>query len=232
VFAGHGTQDGALRELLTWPTHLLHPLPDQVSDAGGAVLEPLGVAVHASDLGHLKLGGSAAVVGCGPIGLLLIDILRAAGAACVVAVEPLAHRRAEAARRGADHVLDPAGLDSAALADLTGGGVDAAFEFAGTDGGVQLAVAAARPGGRVVLGGIPGDDWTRFSASAARRKGLTIALVRRMNEVYPRAIALATGGHADLDALVTDRFPLAAASQAFTAAARREGLKAIVEPAT
>ena len=79
-FAGHGGQDGAMREFLTWPGELLHPLPDALSDANGAVLEPLGVAIHALDLGHLHLGGTAAVVGCGPIGLLLIQLLQVAGA--------------------------------------------------------------------------------------------------------------------------------------------------------
>ena len=233
VFAGHGAQDGAMREFLTWPSHLLHPLPDKISDAGGAILEPLGVAVHAADLGHLHLGGSAAVVGCGPIGLLLIQVLRAAGAASVTAFDPHPHRREAAAARGADAVLDPAGFGSLAdLDDIVGDGVDAAFEIAGTDGGVQLAMAAARPGGRVILGGIPGDDFTRFRASTARRKGLTIAMVRRMNEVYPRAIGLALAGQADLDSLVTDRFPLAAAGPALTTAAQRNGLKAIVEPAS
>jgi L-iditol 2-dehydrogenase len=231
AFAGHGGQDGAMREFLAWPSHLLHPLPDTVSDAGGAILEPLGVAIHATDLGHLHLGGTALVAGCGPIGLLLIQILRASGAASVIAADPLPHRRAAAARLGADAALDPAEHgDPAALREVLGDGADVAFEIAGTDGGVQLAMAAARPGGRVVLGGIPGDDWTRFRASVARRKGLTIAMVRRMNEVYPRAIGLARSGKIELDSLVTDRFPLEKAPEALGTAARRDGLKVIVEP--
>src|SRR6266576_3181562 len=80
-FAGHGSQDGAMREFMAWPGHLLHRLPDGITDAGGAVLEPLGVAIHALDLGHVRLGAAAAVIGCGPIGLLLTQVLRAAGAA-------------------------------------------------------------------------------------------------------------------------------------------------------
>jgi L-iditol 2-dehydrogenase len=229
-FAGHGGQDGAMREFLAWPTELLHPLPDTVSDDGGAVLEPLGVAIHAGDLGHLPLGGSAVVAGCGPIGLLLIQVLRAAGAASVTAFEPLPHRREAALGRGADVALDPADADAATLADLLGEGADVAFEVAGNDGGVQLAMDAVRPGGRVVLAGIPADDGTRFRASTARRKGLTIAMVRRMNEVYPRAIGLAATGKAELDSLVSDRFGLTMAGFAMTVAARREGLKVVIEP--
>ena len=137
-------------------------------------------------------------------------------------VEPLAHRRAAAARFGADQVADPAEFDAA--------GVDVAFEAAGNDDGVGLAMASVRPGGRVVLAGIPGDDVIRFGASLARRKGLTIAMVRRMNEVYPRAISLAARGAVDLGSLVSSRAGLGSAAAAFGEAARRTGLKVLIEP--
>jgi L-iditol 2-dehydrogenase len=221
TFAGHGETDGMLREVMAWPSALLHPLPDQVSDADGAMLEPLGVAIHSADLGHLPFAGTASVIGCGPVGLLLIGVLKAAGARSVLAVEPLAHRRAAAARMGADQVCDSA-VDDAA--------VDVAFEAAGNDEAVGLAMASVRPGGRVVLAGIPGDDAIRFGASLARRKGLTIAMVRRMNEVYPRAISLAERGVVDLAAVVSSRFGLGEVREAFTEGARRTGLKVIVEP--
>ena len=228
-FAGHGETDGMMREVMAWPSELLHPLPDALSDADGAMLEPLGVAVHSVDLGHLPFGGTACVVGCGPIGLLLIGALRAAGAGSVLAIEPLAHRREAAARYGADRVADAAS-SAGLLRDLTGDGVDVAFEAAGTGEGVRLAMESVRPGGRVVLAGIPGDDVISFGASAARRKGLTIAMVRRMNEVYPRAIGLAARGAVDLAPLVTGRAGLGEVAGAFGDAARRSGLKVIVEP--
>jgi L-iditol 2-dehydrogenase len=219
-FSGHGETDGMMRELMAWPAELLHPLPDAVSDADGAMLEPLGVAIHSVDLGHLPFAGTASVIGCGPIGLLLIQVLKAAGARSVLAVEPLAHRREAAARLGADQVTGS--LDEA--------GVDVAFEAAGNDEAVGLAMASVRPGGRVVLAGIPGDDFIRFGASVARRKGLTIAMVRRMNEVYPRAISLAERGVVDLASVVTSRSGLGEAAEAFGDAARRTGLKAVIEP--
>ena len=222
-FAGHGDTDGMMREFMAWPTGLLHPLPDGVSDADGALLEPLGVAVHSADLGHLPFAGTASVVGCGPIGLLLIGVLKAAGASSVLAVEPLAHRREAAARYGADLVAEPG-------SSLAGAGVDVAFEAAGTDEGVRLAMESVRPGGRVVLAGIPSDDAIRFQASLARRKGLTIAMARRMNEVYPRAIGLAERGVVDLGSVVTSRFGLGEVQEAFADGARRTGLKVIVEP--
>jgi L-iditol 2-dehydrogenase len=235
TFSGHGETDGMMREVMAWPSALLHPLPDSLSDADGALLEPLGVALHSLDLGHLPLGGTASVTGCGPIGLLLIGALKAAGASSVLAIEPLAHRREAAARYGADLVAAPASFAEPLAGDglmreLTGSGVDVAFEAAGSDPGIGLAVESVRPGGRVVLAGIPGDDVIRFRASAARRKGLTIAMVRRMNEAYPRAISLAARDVVDLASLVTRRAGLSEAAEAFGDAARRTGLKVIIEP--
>ena len=238
TFSGHGDTDGMMREFMAWPATALHPLPDQLSDADGAMLEPLGVAIHSVDLGHLPFSGTASVIGCGPIGLLLIAVLKAAGARSVLAIEPLAHRREAAERLGADEVADPAWFaDGGAgrgggdlMGELTEAGVDVAFEAAGNDEGIELAMASVRPGGRVVLAGIPGDDAIRFGASLARRKGLTIAMVRRMNEVYARAISLAERGVVDLGAVVTSRSALGEIPAAFGDAARRTGLKAIIEP--
>jgi L-iditol 2-dehydrogenase len=220
-FAGHGGTDGGLREYVAWPAHLLHPLPDGLTAAEGALLEPLGVALHAVDLGHVRLAGGAAVVGCGPIGLMIIQLLLLAGVSRVVAADPLPHRREAAAALGAEVLAGHGAGDAAA---------GTAFEVAGTDEAVATAITATEPGGRVVLVGIPDGDRTSFSASAARRKGLTFAMSRRMNETYPRAIALAGSGRVDLAGLVTRREPLERTPAAFAAAARREGLKVVVEP--
>jgi L-iditol 2-dehydrogenase len=226
AFAGHGSTDGALREYLAWPDRRLHPIPGSVSDAGGAVLEPLGVALHAFDLGHVKVASSVAVVGCGPIGLLMIQVARASGARNVLAVEPLPHRRAAARSLGADAALTPAEAAEPAAA----GQVEVAFEAAGTDDAVNTAMRLARPGARVVLAGIPDADTTTFSASLARRKGLTLVLVRRMKEMYPRAISLAERGLVDLDAVVSASYPITQTAAALTEAAARTGLKVIVRP--
>jgi L-iditol 2-dehydrogenase len=223
VFAGHGSCDGGLREYLSWPTEALHPLPESMDAIAGAMLEPLGVAIHALDLGHVHLGDDVAVVGCGPIGLLLIEVARAAGARVPVAVDPLAHRRAAAERAGAETVVAPEDLPDG----LT---VDVAFEVAGTDAAVEGAMRLARAGARVVLVGIPSDDRTTFGAGLARRKGLTIVMARRMNAVYPRAIRLVDRGLIDVDSLTTHRYPLEQVGEAFAVAAARTGLKVMVEP--
>ncbi len=230
-FAGHGSVDGGLRELVAWPDAQLHELPPGVTPGEGTVLEPLGVALHAVDLAHVRLGASVAVVGCGPIGLLLVQVARAAGAASVVAVEPLAHRREAALRAGADVVLDPAELAPAGMftTGIGSPGVDVVLEVVGAAPAVELAVRAARPGGRVVLVGIPDDDVTTFPASVARRKGLTIAVARRMGEVYPRAIDLVQRGVVDAASVISHRYPLQDVGGAFAAAAQRTGLKVVVD---
>jgi L-iditol 2-dehydrogenase len=223
VFAGHGGQDGGLQQYLAWPSWALHPLPDGMSPVDGAMLEPLGVALHALDLGHLRIGSTTAVIGGGPIGLLLVQAAKRAGAIRVVVVEPLAHRRDAALRIGADAVL---AVDEA-RDDI---GADTVFEMAGNDDAVEIALRAARPGARVVLGGIPDGDSTTFQASLARRKGLTLVLVRRMNEAYPRAIRLVERGLIDISSIVTHRYPLERAAEAFAVAADRQGLKVVIQP--
>jgi L-iditol 2-dehydrogenase len=232
VFAGHGTFDGSSREYMTWPTRFLYPIPDSLSDADGAMLEPLGVAIHAVDLGHLKPGTTVGVFGCGPIGLLTLQVARAAGATRIIATDKLTHRLEAAQACGASEVvLAQDGGENAEVWSATDNrGVDVAFEAAGENEAVETAIAVTRKGGRVVLGGIPADDRTAFTASTARRKGLTIKLVRRMKHTYPRAIRLVERGLVDVRSLVTHRFPLEESAKAYSVALRREGLKVIIEP--
>jgi L-iditol 2-dehydrogenase len=225
-FAGH-SRDGGLQEVLAWPRDLLHPLPDEVDDVEGAMLEPLGVALHALDLGHLRPGMRVLVVGCGPIGLLLVQLARLAGAATVVGVEPIAARRDAARRNGADDAVG----DTGELAETVGTiGFDVAFEVTDDGRALDTALQAVRPGARVVLVGIPTDDRTSYTASVARRKGLTLVLSRRMHDTYPRAIDLVASKRVDVASLVTHRFGLEQAAEAFAVAARREGLKTVIHP--
>ncbi len=232
-FAGHGSVDGALRECLAWPEHNLVPLPDGYTAADGAMLEPLGVAIHAVDLAHVRAGDTVGVFGCGPIGLFCLQVARAAGAARLVATDlPSRPHRLEAARAlGATAFAAEAGREAAAIAGSVGGlGLDVAIECAGAQAAVDAAIESVRPGARVVLAGIPSDERTSIRAAAARRKGLTVAFSRRMKQVYPRAIALAQAGRVDLRSVVSHRLPLAEAARAFELAASRQGLKVIVEP--
>ena len=196
---------------------LLFPLPDEVSDAEGAALEPLGIGLHALGLAKLEPGRTVAVLGAGPIGLMLVLLCRAAGAAEVFVSEPVPHRREAALRLGAIAALEPAAEPvGAAIRRLTGGrGVDVAFEAAGAPETPAQAAEAVRPGGQVVLVGIPADDRLVLSHAVARRKGLTLRFARRMKHTYPRALALVASRRVDLRPLLTHCFPLSAASEAF-----------------
>lgn len=230
-FAGHGVSDGALREFVTWPDHCLYEVPDSMSDEESALVEPLAVGLHALDLGRVRPGTSVGVFGCGPIGLLLIALLRATGAARVIATDPLPHRVAAAERLGAVAVetdgVSPPGI----LEEVTGGrGVDTAFDAAGSDEAVDTAIRTVKEGGRVVVVGVPDGDRTSFRASVARRKGLTIVMSRRSKPIYERAIRLMEGGLPDLAWLVSHRFPLTGAGIAFETLADRSGLKVMVKP--
>jgi L-iditol 2-dehydrogenase len=230
-FSGHETQDGALRERMAWPQSCLYPLPDALSDADGAMLEPLGVALHTIDLGKLRPGMSVGVFGCGPIGLLIVQVASISGATQIIATDILAHRVEAAKSLGATQAfLTEAGQELSEIEAATKErGVDVAIEAAGEQAAVDVAVDAAAIGGKVLLVGIPPEDHTSFVASTARRKGLNLMLVRRMKHTYPRAIDMALKGLVDVDSLVTHRFPLEETAEAFAVAQRREGLKVMIE---
>jgi len=231
-FAGHGSTDGALRGLMAWPERLAHCVPDSLSDAEAALLEPLGVALHALDLGRIGPGATAGVYGCGPLGLLLVQLLRLAGVDVLVATDPLRHRVAAAEALGATLALETRRAGAEILpAGLPGGGVDVAFELAGEDDAIATAIDTLRPGGRLVLMGIPSNDRSSFTASTARRKGLTISLCRRMRPSdLPRAIELAERRRVELGRLVSERYGLAEWAEAFAALSSRRALKVVVEP--
>jgi L-iditol 2-dehydrogenase len=231
IFAGHADQDGALREMITWPQNCLYPLPDVLSNADGVMLEPLGIAIHAVDLAHLQVGMSVGVFGCGPIGLLILQLARLAGVNKVIATDILPHRLEVARALGADetHLVAGDSVDQESVM-FDKRGLDVVCEVAGENAAVEMAVAAACPGGKVILVGIPPDDRTSFAASVARRKGLTLKLVRRMKFTYPRAIQLVQRGKVNVRSLVTHTFPLENAAEAFAVAARRDGLKIIITP--
>jgi L-iditol 2-dehydrogenase len=216
---------------MTWPQSCLFPLPDALSNADGVMLEPLGIAIHAVDLAHLQVGMSVGVFGCGPIGLLILQLARLAGVNTVIATDILPHRLEVARALGADEthlVAEGSGDREAMMFDRRG--LDVVFEVAGENAAVEMAVAAACPGGKVMLVGIPANDQTSFTASVARRKGLTLKLVRRMKFTYPRAIQLVKSGKVNVRSLVTHTFPLENAVEAFAVATRRDGLKVIITP--
>ncbi len=229
-FCGHYPTPGGLSTFIAWPQRLLIPVPDTIEGDEVALLEPLGIALHALDLSHFQAGMTAGVYGCGPIGLMVIRVLRAAGAGSIQASDPLPHRLDAARRSGADDVRlaevdgQPDGVDG-------WGPVDVAFEAAGEDAAIETALRAVRPGGRAIIVGIPPQDRSSFGASLAREKGLTIVMSRRMKQHHMhRAIDLVDRGVIDLGDMITSRFPISRGPAAFDQLVSRSGLKIVINP--
>ncbi len=231
ILARLGEQDGAMREWLAWNSTCLFDLPDAISDAEGVMLEPLGVALHAVDLAKIQIGMTVGVFGCGPIGLLIIQLARLAGARQIIATDPLLNRVEAARKIGADHAfLVQSATNLPELFDITNGrGVDVSFDASGSPDAVNTAFHLVIPGGKIMLVGIPDNDRTEFNAGLARRKGLTIKLVRRMKNTYPRAIELISGNRVDVKSIISHHFPLEQSIQAFQLAFQREGLKILID---
>ena len=229
-FAGHSVTDGGLREFVAWPERSIYPLVDELGRDEEALVEPLAIGVHALHLGDVRPGATVAVLGSGPIGLLIIALAREAGAGSIVATDCLAHRLEAARAIGATAAIpaEETGDLRRAVGDR---GADVVFEAAGEQPAVDDAIELATPGGTVVLVGIPSEDRTSFSASVARRKGLVLKLTRRSTAAsFARAVDMANRREIDLGSLITKRVPLADALGAFDALVARTGIKVVVEP--
>jgi len=212
-FAGTPGTHGALAEYYVAPPESIIRIPPEFDATTAALLEPLGVAIHALDLAHLRPVDSVAVLGAGPIGLLTAQVARASGAGKVFVVEPMRHRLDAARRLEVDGAADH---PDAVLGWTNGRGVDVVFEATNAPSGAEAAAQVARIGGRIIMIGIPEGDAITFKSSALlRRKGLTMKFQRRMGHVYPRAIELVRSARVRLGPLVSHRFPLARTPEAF-----------------
>ncbi|MCX7887515.1 MAG: alcohol dehydrogenase catalytic domain-containing protein [Verrucomicrobiae bacterium] len=202
-FCGLWPDDGSLREFMLMPAANCFPLPPGLTDEDGVMLEPLGIAIHATGLGKIRKGDTVAVLGCGCIGLCLIQTVRLAGAVRVFVSDPLAWRQELGQKLGGKP-----------LSQLRGE-VDVVLEAAWAGAAAQQAVEICRPGGRVVLVGVPDDNRFEISHAIARRKGLTLLFSRRMRHTYPQAVRMVRTGRVDVRSMITHRFPLKEADRAF-----------------
>ena len=215
-FYGLHPDDGSLRTQMLVPARNCFALPPGISPAAGAMLETLGVAMHAVELARIRVAERIAILGAGPIGLCILQVAKLAGALPILVADPLPWRLKAAERLGAFPLPGNAAERLRIVETMTGShGVDVAIEAAWADESIQQAAELCRPGGRLVLVGIPRDDRLSLSHSTARRKGLPILLSRRMKHTYPRAIHLVESGAVDLEGLITHRFPLYEAPEAF-----------------
>jgi L-iditol 2-dehydrogenase len=230
IFIGAPPYHGALTQKLAVPVEGIVPLPECITADQAAMLEPLGVCIHAIDLARPRLLESVAVLGCGCIGLGIIQLLKQSGCGTIIAIDPQAHRHQAATTHGADM-----GAESieAVLDHTSGRGCDLVIEATNSPFGMAHAIKAASIGSRVVLVGIPdGNQYAAMDAADMRRKGLKIKMSRRMGNVYSRAIELVAQKKVDVDAIVSHRFTLEESATAFQLqAADTEGLiKSIIYP--
>lgn len=211
-FIGAPPHNGAMTELIAVRPSQVFPMPEGFSVDQAVMLEPLGVAIHAMDHAKPQILETIAVLGCGPIGLGVLQLARLAGAGRVYAVDPVDYRRDLALKLGAD---DAAPGFEAVSQWTNGRGADLVIEATNAPEGFEHAAHAVRIGGRLLIAGIPDGDQYGLTASLVRRKGLNIKFSRRMGHVYPRAIQLVSERRIDLDSMVTHHFALSDADKAF-----------------
>ena len=222
--------DGAFAEMVRLPARCCWPVADAVPDDEAVLAEPLAVVVRAVNRGAPKPGETAAVVGAGTLGLLALQVLRAAETrVLVVSRSP---RRFELARElGAaeTNAVGDGPLDATARRFSGREGVDLVVETAGTAEAVNHALALVRPGGRVVLTGLPHES-TTLSFFPIVRHEVTIVGSMIYQDEFPQALRLLEQGQVRTRSLLTHRFELDAIDAAFAAHREPTSIKVTVVP--
>ena len=220
--------DGCFAESVRVPERCCWPAPAGVADDDLMITEPLAVVVRAVARAAVERGQSAAVVGAGSLGLLALQVLRGRGAR-VLMVSRTTRRFALARELGADatHAVPDGALEEVARAFSGREGVDVVIETAGTADAVTHALALVRPGGRVVLTGLPHEPTPVAFFSVVRRE-VTIAGSMIYQDEFPEAMRLVAAGTVRTRPLITHRFPLDAIGEAFAAHQRPDSIKVAV----
>ena len=218
-------QDGAFADFVRIPASNIIKLDPGIPEHYGAILDPLGNAVHTVLAGPIA-GQTVLVTGCGPIGLMSIAVAKACGSSTVFATETNEARRAMAKKMGADAVIDPASEDAVKriLSETGGTGVDALLEMSGNPKAIQQGFQALRAGGRASLLGIPTENVPLDLVNDVIFKGATVQGIygRRMYETWVEMTALLKAGRLNLEPLFAERAPLGKFEGAF--AKLQEGL--------
>src|SRR5258706_6333902 len=211
-------QDGAFAEFVKIPASNIWKLDPAIPEHYGAILDPLGNAVHTVLAGEIA-GRTVLVTGCGPIGLMAIAVAKACGSSTVFATETNEQRRAMAKKMGADVVLNPATADSVARikSETSGTGVDVLLEMSGNPAAIQQGFQALRAGGRASLLGIPTESVPLDLVNDVIFKGATVQGIygRRMYGTWGQMTALLKAGRVNLGALVGGLAPLEKFENAF-----------------
>jgi 2-desacetyl-2-hydroxyethyl bacteriochlorophyllide A dehydrogenase len=234
------TRDGAFAEYVLIPAAAvaqgnLMPVSSEADPAVLALIEPFACVLHGQDVLEIQPGETVLVLGAGPIGLMHLLLARLRGAGQVLVSEPRPERRALAERLGAGRLIDPSRQDLAqAVAAATAGqGADAIVVAAPVHALMEQAPGLAAIGGRInFFAGLPKDrpslqiDANLVHYREIRLTGTTACSTADCR----RAAALVSGGQVDLAPLVSQRFPLREAREAFAAAEDRQMLKVVLEP--
>lgn len=229
---GHYNLDPAVSFWATPPIHgcltseVIHPaaftfkLPDHVSLAEGAMVEPFAVGMHAATKAQIKPGATAVVIGAGPIGIMVALAAQAAGAGFVVVSDLSTEKLVIAGKYQGIHPFDiRTGSLAQHVAKLTGGwGADVVFEASGATKAFDGIFDLLAPAGTLVLVGMPSAA-IAFDVVAAQAKEARIETIFRYANVYPKAVALLASGKVDLKPLISASFPFDQGIAAFERAA-------------
>lgn len=207
---------GVLRPSVVHPAAFTFKLPETVSYAEGAMVEPLAVGMHAANKARIRPGDVAVVMGAGPIGMVTALAALAGGCSQIIMTDVQQPKLDLAGTLGAIRPVNVAKENLRAVVDeITGGwGVDIVFECSGNERAAAGVFEPLCPGGTVVFVGIPLEP-IAYSISHGQIKEARVEHVFRYAHVYPRALALMGSGKINVKPLITDVFPFKDSIEAF-----------------
>lgn len=202
--------DGAFAQYIAIPAQNAMKVNPKINPDYLSILEPLGNAVHTVNSTDVK-DKTVAVVGCGPIGLMAIDVAKANQAKTIIAIEVNEYRLNKAIELGADIVINPLHEDvTKRIMELTDGrGVDVICEMSGKESAIVDAFSYIKAGGHYAMLGVPNGSITINVATDIVFKGITIVGItgRKMFETWDQVKALLDADALHLDKIVTHKFP-------------------------
>lgn len=198
---------GVLRPSVVHPADFTFKLPDNISFAEGAMVEPLAIGMHAATKAEIRPGDLAVVIGAGTIGMVTALAALAGGCSRVIMSDVVQPKLDLAAKLGP---ITPVNVSKQNLVDVVmrmtdGWGADILFECSGSPKVAPQVFEPLRPGGRMVWIGMPVEPVT-FDVVAAQVKEASVATIFRYAHMYPRALALMASGKIDVKPLLTDKF--------------------------
>ena len=211
-----GQLPGALCEAIVLHENHCFPVPDTMSFEQATLAEPLAIGLYAVERSRLPSEARVGIIGAGPIGLSVLHVLRSRGTAAVYITDKIEERLAYA--RG----LAPAWSGNPGCTDILCEIasrepllLDAVYECSGTKEGIAEGLQLLKPGGTLLILGIPGVDEVSFPIHELRRWEITILNIRRQAHCTRKAIDLLAGGLVNMDGMATHHFPLAEVASAF-----------------